>query len=106
MRSLSRPQSFLLAVAIAGTLDLSYAILFSGYHGVPALRICQAVASGFLGKIAFEGGVPVAALGVVLHNAIMSGAAGMYAWASRKLPLPARYPIPAAWRSDWACMWS
>ncbi|HEY9102359.1 hypothetical protein [Chitinimonas sp.] len=94
MRSLSRRKAFLLAVAIAGTLDLSYAILFSGYHGVPALRICQAVASGLLGKAAFDGGVPVAALGVALHYAIMSGAAGAYAWASGIVPVLARRPIP------------
>ena len=72
--------------AIAGTLDIVYAIVFHGLRsGVTALRILQSVASGLLGAPAYRGGVPTAVLGLCLHFAIMSVIAALFVAASRRL---------------------
>ena len=62
MRRLSPFSAILIGGTIAGALDITYAIGFSAMHGVPPMRILQSVASGLLGKPAFEGGVPIAIL--------------------------------------------
>lgn len=81
--------------AIAGTADITYAIVFSGFHGVPAQRVLQSVASGLLGKPAFDGGVPTALFGLVLHYLIMLGmAAVFYAAGTRVAALCSR---PLLW---------
>jgi uncharacterized membrane protein YagU involved in acid resistance len=69
-----------LAGVVAASCDIAYAILFYGWKGVPAERILQSVASGLLGKPAFQGGWPVAALGLALHYAIVIVAAALF-WA-------------------------
>ncbi len=78
---------------IAGTLDLTYAIVFSGTHGVPAMRVMQSVASGWLGSAAYEGGVPTAILGVFSHYFIMFCAAATFYAASRRFDFLVRRPI-------------
>lgn len=80
---------------IAGAFDIAYAIVFSGLHGVPAIRILQSVASGLLGTAAYDGGVPTAALGLVLHFAIMVLIAAVYHVASRRVPLLVQRPVIA-----------
>jgi hypothetical protein len=69
----------------AGALDLTYAIVFSGLHAVPALRILQSVASGLLGASAYEGGLRTAALGTLLHFLIALAAAATYVVASGRV---------------------
>ena len=71
--------------AIAGTLDIVYAIVFFGMRGVPAMRILQSVASGLLGAPAYRGGVPTALLGLALHFAIMFVIASLFVAASKRL---------------------
>ena len=80
---------------IAGLLDITYAIGFSAYHGVAPMRILQSVASGLLGMPAFDGGVPVAALGLALHFFIALSAAAIFYLASRKLPVLMQHAVPA-----------
>ncbi len=46
----------------------------------------HSIASGLLGADAFNGGFKTAALGVVLHFVIATGATAVYYIASRKLP--------------------
>ena len=41
---------------IAGTLDITDALIFHGVRGVVPWRILQAIASGLLGRGAFTGG--------------------------------------------------
>ncbi len=77
----------LLGGLIAGALDITYAIVFSSFFGVPPIRILQSVASGLLGPNSFKGGVPSATLGLALHFFIALSAAFIYYAASRKLPL-------------------
>lgn len=54
---------------IAGTFDITYAIVFSYLRsGVAPSRLLQSVAAGALGRdAAFAGGTPTAALGLGLH---------------------------------------
>lgn len=69
--------------AIAGVLDLAYAILV--YSPKKPILVPQAIASGVLGPRSFQGGMQTAALGVVLHFVIALGAATVFYLASRKL---------------------
>jgi uncharacterized membrane protein YagU involved in acid resistance len=86
----SRPQ-FLKAIAlsclIAGTLDISDALIFYGLRGVPPIRILQGIAVGVLGRGAFTQGMRSAALGLFFHFLIATTAATLYIVASRRLPL-------------------
>lgn len=78
------PKAILIGGIIAGTLDLTYAITFSGMHGYPAMRVMQSVATGLLGKAAFDGGAATAAIGVCAHFLIAIGAAAVFWFASRR----------------------
>jgi len=80
---------------VAGVLDLTYAIVFSGLHGIPAIRILQSVAGGLLGASTYDGGIRTAALGVCLHFLIVLAAAAIYVSASVRIPFLARRPIIA-----------
>jgi len=72
----------LLGGSIAGVLDIAFAISFAAYNGATPVRLLQTVASGLLGKAAFTGGLPVAALGLALHFAMSYLWAGAFlAWA-------------------------
>ncbi|HET8647044.1 MAG TPA: hypothetical protein VFO85_16225, partial [Vicinamibacteria bacterium] len=85
-------RAILLGGLVAGTMDITAAILLYARRGVPPLRILQSVASGLLGRAAFTGGVPTAALGLALHFFIATTAAAVYVLAARRLPL-ARWPL-------------
>lgn len=79
---------------IAGVLDISYAIVFSWFRsGTSPVRILQSVASGLLGRDAYSGGAPAAALGLVLHFVIAMSAAFVYFFASGRLQVLVRRPV-------------
>lgn len=71
---------------IAGLCDISYAIGFWAWRGVAATRVLQSVASGLLGAPAFDGGTPVAALGLGLHFLIAMIFAFAFYAASTRFP--------------------
>jgi len=78
---------------IAGAIDITYACVFSYIRrAVPPARILQSVASGALGEAAFNGGMPTAALGLLLHFLIALIWATIYYFASRKVRVLARVP--------------
>jgi hypothetical protein len=78
----------------AGVLDILYAIVFWRMRNdVPATRILQSVASGLLGRRAYEGGAGTAALGLALHLTIALGWAALFVLAARRWPELARRPI-------------
>ena len=81
---------------IAGFCDITYAFV-SAYlrRGVVPARVLRYVASGLLGKAAFDGGAPVAALGLALHFCIALTAAAVYVGASQRFPVLVRRPILA-----------
>lgn len=90
-----RPQ-YLKAIAfsclIAGTLDISDALIFYGLRGVSPIRILQGIASGLIGRAAFAQGIRSALLGLLLHYFIATTVATIYIFASRCLPL-SRHPF-------------
>jgi hypothetical protein len=79
--------------SIAGTLDILFAISFAGYGGVSPAGLLQTVASGLLGNAAFSGGIPTAALGLVLHFGMSYLWAGIFVGAARRLPRLVRQPM-------------
>jgi hypothetical protein len=70
----------------AGVLDIIAAFVVSGSNGVAPTRVLQAIASGLLGREAFQGGLTTAALGLFLHFVIAFGAAATYYAASLTVP--------------------
>lgn len=91
----SRPwRAILLGGLIAGTIDISYACIFSYLRrGTSPVRILQSVASGALGRSAFEGGARTAVLGLVFHFLIATMAAAIYYLASRPLRFLVNYVV-------------
>jgi hypothetical protein len=78
---------------VGGSLDILFAVSFGAYNGISAMRILQSVASGLLGRGAYAGGAPTAALGLLLHFAMALALAGMFLWISRRAPMLIRRPI-------------
>jgi hypothetical protein len=78
-------KTILLGGCCAGVLDFLGACVSNAARGVTPLRIAQSIASGLLGRAAFEGGYKTAALGVALHFMIALGAATAFGVASAKL---------------------
>ena len=55
--------------------------------GISPTRVLQSVASGWLGKQAFNDGMPAAVLGLLSHYGILFVAAALYLAAGRRFPL-------------------
>lgn len=79
---------------IAGVLDITYAFVFSYLRSgrTPAF-VLRSVASGALGRDAYQGGAKTAALGLGFHFLIAFAAAAVYVLASRALPFLTTHPI-------------
>jgi hypothetical protein len=80
-------RAILTAGVVCGTLDGLSAIAVSAYFGGAPIRVFQGIAVGVLGRSAFQGGAGAALLGVALHFVIATGAAAVYYFASRSLPV-------------------
>jgi hypothetical protein len=92
----ARTTRLVLLAGIAGaTCDIVYAILYYGWKGIPAERILQTVASGWLGKASFDGGWTSAALGLASHYAIVMVAAALFHAVARRWGWPREEPITA-----------
>lgn len=76
-----------------GILDILDAFVFFGLRGVAPLVILQSIASGLLGRAAYQGGLGTAALGLVLHFFIATSIVTAYVLASRAWPALARRPF-------------
>jgi hypothetical protein len=86
--------TILTAGLIAGTLDITYACVFSyARRGVTPGVVFRSVAAGALGSAAREGGVKVAILGLLFHFLIAMIAAAVYFIASRMLPFMIKHAI-------------
>lgn len=90
-----KPAAFAIFVGglIAGIFDLTYAIVFSAMHKVAAITVIQSVASGLLGKEAFEGGLSTAILGVFLHFFIAFAWASIFYMLSRMIPFLTQHAV-------------
>ena len=86
-------RAILLGGLIVGALDGLDAVIFFGLRGVSTIRIFQAIAAGLLGREAFQGGLPTAALGVVLHYTIATTIVAIACLLARRIPALATRPI-------------
>lgn len=53
-----------------GTIDIAYAILANGAKGITPTVVLQSVASGVMGRAAYQGGMRTAVIGGILHFAM------------------------------------
>jgi len=79
--------------AIAGTLDILFAVSFAAANGVPALRVLQSVASGLLGDAAFSGGASTAIAGLACHFGLSFLWAAIFLVVARTWPALVRRPL-------------
>jgi phosphotransferase system glucose/maltose/N-acetylglucosamine-specific IIC component len=78
---------------IAGTLDITAAVVNSGLRGVSPMRVLQSVASGLLGPNSYKSGYRAAALGLVIHLFIAFVACLVFYTLSRKLEFLVRRAV-------------
>jgi hypothetical protein len=106
--SWSVPRAIAVGALAVGVLDGLDAIVFFGLRsGTSPVRIGQAIASGLLGRAAFDGGVSTALLGLALHFFIATCIVATYVGASRLLPTLALRPLlwgPLYGVAAWATM--
>jgi uncharacterized membrane protein YagU involved in acid resistance len=81
--SFSTPIAILLAGLIAGTLDIGAAAFINGRN---PLVILLYIASGLLGKVSFQSGLPAVILGLVLQWLMSLIIAAVYVLASNRFP--------------------
>ncbi len=93
MEKPSASKAILWAWLIAGTLDITSAVVHSAVLGRTAIQMLQGIASGILGPAASEGGLGSAALGLAIHFLIAFTATIIFYLASRKLKFMVRQPI-------------
>ncbi|HEY7029237.1 MAG TPA: hypothetical protein VH438_16600 [Gemmatimonadales bacterium] len=79
-----------LTVAFLDGLD---AVVFFGLRGVKPALIFQSIASGLLGKAAFQGGMGTVVLGLILHVFIASSIVTTCYLVSRRFPGLAQRPF-------------
>jgi len=73
---------------VGGLLDIIYAcVLWGIILDVGVLKILQSIASGLLGKAAYDGGAGTAVLGLDLHFCIATCMALVYVLAAKRLPV-------------------
>jgi hypothetical protein len=80
-------QAIFAAGLICGILDGLSAIAAAAYSGVGPIRVFQGIASGLVGRSSFQGGIGTALLGLALHFVVATGAATVYYFAGRSLPI-------------------
>lgn len=80
---------------LAGTLDITAALVEAGLAGKSPVYLFQAIAGGLLGMSSFRGGLATAALGGFFHFLIATTAAAVFYVASRKLKFLVHHAIPS-----------
>ena len=78
-------RGILITGLVVGLLDIVAACTMAVARGSTPLRLLQFVASGLLGRSAFQGGVSTAALGLVLHFAIAFAVVVVFSVALQKI---------------------
>jgi hypothetical protein len=92
MRS-SATRALLLGTLAVGVLDILDALIFFSLRGVSPIRILQSIASGVLGRTAYQGGMPTALLGLALHFVVAFCIVSVYFIVTRFLPWLHRQPF-------------
>ena len=78
---------------LAGTLDITAALIESGLAGKGPLHLFQGIAGGLLGMSTFQGGLSTAVLGAFFHYLIATTAAAVFYLASRRWKALVKHPI-------------
>jgi uncharacterized membrane protein YagU involved in acid resistance len=84
-----------LAGNVGATAYLAYALLFYGWKGVSAQHLLQTIASGAMGRAAFDDGWTSAVLGLVLHYSIVTLAARVFFAAATRWAWLREEPVTA-----------
>jgi uncharacterized membrane protein YagU involved in acid resistance len=87
----SKPIAILLAGLAGGAADILTAFVI--YRPASPIVILQSVASGWLGKASFKGGLPAAGLGLVSHFAIAVLFAAIFVLAAGQAPVLLKKPL-------------
>ena len=91
-RPLSTAGALVAGTLAVGVLDILDAFIFFGLRGARPVGILQSIASGVLGRAAYQGGLRTAALGLLLHFVIAFGVVATYLLATRLIPALNRRP--------------
>ena len=88
-------KAILLATLVAGTLDIIAAITVNGLVSgtFRPIRILQGIASGAIGRSAFEGGLGMALVGLVFHYCFALMFATVYFLLYPYLPFLQKFPV-------------
>src|SRR5262249_28831791 len=86
-------KTILFSGLIAGSTDITSAFIQNGSRGRSQLFVFQFMSRGLLGTDAYNGGWRSAALGLVCHFVIATGATAVFYAASRKLSYLVKQPV-------------
>lgn len=94
-RTLTNAQAIFWGGLVAGVLDAIDGVIAFGTQGLNPIQVLQYIASGALGKLAFQGGFATAGLGAGFHFIIAWVAAAIFVVASGRLPILKTQAVPA-----------
>jgi hypothetical protein len=94
VRSINNTTRIPAAALVVGALDITEVTLFYlVWKGISPTRIFQSVATGVLGKRAFEGGIGTAVLGLALHFLIALIVVAVYHLAATRITTLRNHPL-------------
>jgi hypothetical protein len=82
-----------LCLLIAGTLDISDALIFYSFRGVPPTGILRFIAGCLVGVSALHGGLAMAALGLAIHYTITLFWSALFLLAAVRISFLTRHAI-------------
>ena len=94
-QSLTSLRAILWGGVVAGILDAIDGVIAFGTQGLNPIQVLQYIASGALGKSAFQGGAATAALGAAFHFTIAWVAAAVFVYSSRRVQFLKRQALTA-----------
>jgi uncharacterized membrane protein YagU involved in acid resistance len=86
MKLSSRLRAVFIGGAIAGALDILFAITWAAVNGRTPAWLLQTIATGLLGKTAYESGLPAVIIGLAAHFALSFIWAAFFVAAAARLP--------------------
>ena len=94
-QALTNVQAIFWGGLVAGILDAVDGVIAFGTQGLNPIQVLQYIASGTLGKSAFQGGLATAALGATFHFMIAWVAAAVFVLANQRLEILKTRAVPA-----------
>lgn len=90
-------RAILAATLACGAIDLAYNVVawVLIMHRTTTLRLLQYIASGVMGKAAFEGGLKAGTVGLVLHYVVAAAWSAVFVLAYTRSAAVRQRPIPA-----------